>query len=53
VKEETDRLVASLRAQRLRNIDAKALLVVDIPVDEDGASLERRIDAAGSAGGAH
>jgi peptidyl-prolyl cis-trans isomerase C len=53
VKEETDKLVASLRTQRLRSFDAKALLLVDIPAGEDGPSLRKSIDAAGSAGGAH
>jgi peptidyl-prolyl cis-trans isomerase C len=34
VKEETDKLVANLRASRLRDLDPAVLLVVDIPPDE-------------------
>ena len=39
VKQETDALVASLRATKLRDRDASLLKVIDIPTDEGGAPL--------------
>jgi peptidyl-prolyl cis-trans isomerase C len=39
VKEETDSLVARLRAAKLRDLDASLLKVIDLPVEDGGASL--------------
>jgi peptidyl-prolyl cis-trans isomerase C len=40
VKEETDKLVAGLRAAKVRDLDASILKTIDIPVDDGGASLK-------------